>query len=524
MHPVRCWWCMAETLPPLIQQMLAAAFYPHPVRAISLKQTHISWVILTGDYAYKVKKPANFGFLDFSTLEKRRTFCFEELRLNQRLAPELYLEVLPIAVNNQGEYGFGNGGEIVEYAVKMRQFNEQDLWLTCFEQGKLTVQDLENLATQIAQFHQQSPTNEYITSFGSLEMIKRVVDSNYEATESYTKDWGLTREFQEMREFTDNYLTQHRDWFIERQNLGKIRECHGDLHLGNICFFEGRACVFDCIEFNEEFRLTDTVYDVAFLVMDLEFRGRRDLAYAFLNRYLELTGDYLAARLLPFYCSIRAYIRAKVNSFLASDAGAPASLRESAKTTAIRYYQFAWHYSQWLTPRLWVMAGLSGAGKSTVARYLSQTYGAIHIRSDAVRKHLAGIDLHEKGGAEVYTPAMTERTYEELLRLALALLTEGQSVVLDGKYDRVHLRQAVLQNVKNLTVFVRIIHVQAPIEVLRERLHLRTGDIADATADLLAQQLQQWEPFTPAELPLVTTVDTTLDAVAWQAELSSILT
>jgi len=217
--------------------MQRAAFYPHPVRAISLKQTHISWVILTGDYAYKVKKPANFGFLDFSTLEKRRTFCFEELRLNQRLAPELYLEVLPIAVNNQGEYGLGNDGEIVEYAVKMRQFNEQDLWLTCFEQGKLTVQDLENLGTQIAQFHQQSPTNEYITSFGSLEMLKRVVDSNYEATESYTKDWGLAKEFQEIREFTDTYLTQHRDWFIERQNLGKIRECHGDLHLGNICFF-----------------------------------------------------------------------------------------------------------------------------------------------------------------------------------------------------------------------------------------------------------------------------------------------
>lgn len=511
---------MAETLPALIQQMQRAEFYPHPVREISVTQTHISWVILTGDYAYKVKKPANFGFLDFSTLAKRQRFCQEELRLNQRLAPALYLAVLPIRLNAQGEYGWGEAGEVVEYAVKMRQFDQQDLWLTCFEQGKLTVQDLENLGTQIAHFHQESPTDEYITSFGSVAMIKRVVDSNYDATASYTTDWGLAKEFREIQSFTDNYLETHQDWFIERQSLGKIRECHGDLHLGNICFFQGRICVFDCIEFNEEFRLTDGVYDVAFLVMDLEFRGRQDLAYAFLNRYLELTGDYLAARLLPFYCSIRAYIRAKVNSFLSSDSGAPATLRQEAKITAIQYYRAAWNYSQKLKPQLFIMAGLSGSGKSTVARYLSQKYGAIHIRSDAVRKHLGGIPLQQKGGAELYTPAMTERTYGELLRLAVALLAAGQSVVLDAKYDRVNLRQQVCQAVGDLAISVRLIHTQAPVEVLRERLDLRTGDIADATADLVEQQGRDWEPFTAAEQAWVTTVDTTLPPAAWEPLLS----
>ncbi len=521
MRPVRCWWCMAEHLPALIQQMQRAEFYPHPVGEISVTQTHISWVILTGDYAYKVKKPANFGFLDFSTLDKRQKFCQEELRLNQRLAPALYGEVLPITVNSEGKYALGTAGEIIEYTLKMRQFEQRDLWLNCFEQGRLTVQDLENLGGQIAQFHQESPTNEYITRFGSLAMIKMVVDSNYDATESYTTDWGLAREFQEIRGFTDNYLETHQDWFIERQNLGKIRECHGDLHLGNICFFQGRACVFDCIEFNEEFRLTDGVYDVAFLVMDLEFRGRKDLAYAFLSRYLELTGDYLAARLLPFYCSIRAYIRAKVNSFLSSDPGAPVALREEAKTTAIHYYRAAWNYSQKQKPQLWIMAGLSGSGKSTVARFLSQKYGAIHIRSDAVRKHLGGVPLQQKGGAELYTPAMTERTYGELLRLAVALLTAGQSVVLDAKYDRVNLRQQVLNAVGDLPISGRIIHIQAPVAVLQERLDNRTGDIADATADLIAQQSAQWEPFTEAEQAWVTTVDTTLAPSAWQLLLSA---
>ncbi|MEN9218994.1 MAG: AAA family ATPase [Gloeomargarita sp. DG_2_bins_126] len=501
---------MTEGMPALIQQMQRAEFYPHPVQTITVKQTHISWVFLTGDYAYKVKKPANFGFLDFSTLAQRRRFCYEELRLNQRLAPALYLEVLPIGVDLQGNYRLGDaGGEVVEYAIKMRQFDQEDLWLTCFEQGRLTIQHLENLGEQIARFHQDSPTNEAITRFGSPEMIKRVVDSNYEATEAYTANWGLAREFQEIRAFTDDFLQNHQDWFRERQRLGKIRECHGDLHLGNICFFRGQVCVFDCIEFNEEFRLTDGVYDVAFLVMDLEFRGRRDLAYGFLNRYLELTGDYLAARLLRFYCSIRAYIRAKVNSFLAGDPGAPAALRQEAQATAIAYYRAAWRYGQFTRPQLFVMAGLSGSGKSTVARFLAQKYGAIHIRSDAVRKHLGGISLSEKGGAELYTPVMTERTYGELLRLALALLREGQSVILDAKYDRVQMRQRVLAAVQDVPVTVRIVHTQAPLDILRERLHRRTGDIADATADLLAQQSAEWEPFTAAELAYVTPVDTT---------------
>ncbi len=506
---------MAEPIPPLLQKMQQPEFYPHPVGEISLHQTHISWVVLTGDYAYKVKKPVNFGFLDFSTLAKRQTYCYEELRLNQRLAPELYVAVVPITCNAQGEYALAGTGEVVEYAVQMRQFRQEDVWSYCFAQGRLTVADLEALATQMAQFHQTAPTNDYITRFGSLAMLQQVVDSNYAATTSYVQAWGLTQEFEEIQAFTNHYLTQHQDWFIERQTAGKIRECHGDLHLGNICFFQGRICVFDCIEFNEEFRLIDGAYDVAFLVMDLEFRGRRDLAYAFLNRYLEWTGDYLAARLLPFYCSVRAYIRAKVNSFLASDPGAPPAVQAAAKTTAIEYYRAAWRYSQRATPRLWVMAGVSGAGKSTVARYLSQTYGAIHLRSDAVRKHLAGVPLTAKGGTELYTPPMTERTYGELLRLGLALLSAGQSVVLDAKYDRVGLRQQVLAAVRDLPVVLRIIHVQAPIEVLQARLASRTGDIADATAELLPQQLQQWEPFTAAERPWVTTIDTTSAADTW---------
>ncbi|MCS7031527.1 MAG: AAA family ATPase [Gloeomargarita sp. SKYG116] len=513
---------MVETSPPLIQHMQQPDFYPHPVQEIRLLQTHISWVLLTGDYAYKIKKPVNFGFLDFSTLEKRQHFCQEELRLNQRLAPQLYLEVVPITVDPQGCYHLGGTGPVVEYTVKMRQFDQNDLWLTCFEQGRLTTQDLEKLGEQIAQFHQAAATNDYITSFGAIPVIQSVVDSNYAATATYVQAWGLEAMVQATKAFTDRYFHEHADWFIERQQQGKIRECHGDLHLFNICFFQGQICVFDCIEFNDEFRLTDVAYDVAFLVMDLEFRGRRDLAYAFLNRYLELTGDYLAARLLPFYCSVRAYVRAKVNSFLSSDLGAPASLRQDAKQTAIAYYQAAYGYSQPTRPKLFLMTGLSGSGKSTVGRYLSQTYGAIQIRSDAVRKHLAGVPLYQRGGPEIYTSEMSARTYAELLRLGVELLRQGQSVVLDAKYDWVQSRGEVLNAVKDLAVDVHIIHTHAPVETLRERLQQRTGDIADATADLLPQQLAEWEPFTDRELAYVITIDTTQAPAIWQQQLQGL--
>ncbi|MEN9236169.1 MAG: AAA family ATPase [Gloeomargarita sp. GMQP_bins_25] len=513
---------MAESFSPLIQRLQQPDFYPHPVRDIQVQQTHISWVVLTGNYAYKVKKPVNFGFLDFTTLEKRRHFCQEEVRLNQRLAPQLYLEVVPITVDAQGRYHLGDGGTVIDYAVKMRQFDQDDLWLRCFEQGRLTVQDLEKLGDQIAQFHQMAATNAYITAFGSLPVIQGVVEGNYQATLPYVKRWGLEPLFQATKAFTDRYLQDHADWFVERQQQGKIRECHGDLHLGNICFFQGQTCVFDCIEFNDEFRLTDVIYDVAFLVMDLQFRGRRDLAYAFLNRYVEQTGDYLAVRLLPFYCSVRAYVRAKVNSFLASDSGAPPSLQEAAKNWAMDYYQAAYGYSQPTRPKLFLMTGLSGSGKSTVGRYLGQTYGAIHIRSDAVRKHLAGVPLYQRGGPEIYTSEMSARTYGELLRLGVELLRQGQSVVLDAKYDWVRSRGEVLEAVKDLPVDVYIIHTHAPVEILRERLQQRTGDIADATADLLPQQLAEWEPFTQQEQVYVRSVDTRQSPAVWQRQLQGL--
>ncbi|WP_341524818.1 AAA family ATPase [Nostoc sp. UHCC 0302] len=497
------------TLPVLIQQMLQPGFYPHAVtEPIQLIQTHISYVLLTGDYAYKLKKPVNFGFLDFSTLEKRQHFCQEELRLNQRGAAQLYLEVLPITLVEE-QYNLGGTGEVVEYVLKMRQFPQKFLFSKLFEQGKLNETDLEDLGRVVAQYHAEAQTNDYIRSFGEVAKVRAAFDENYEQTENYIGGPQTQTQFTETKQYTDKFFAERPELFASRIQNNYIRECHGDLHLGNIALWQDKITLFDCIEFNEPFRFVDVMYDVAFTVMDLEARSRKDLANAFLNAYIEQTGDWEGLQVLPLYLSRQAYVRAKVTSFLLDDANVPVTAKEEATKTAADYYKQAWEYTKPKLGQLILMSGLSGSGKSTTARYLARQLGAIQIRSDAVRKHLGRIPLWQKGGDDLYTPEMTEKTYTRLLALGILLANEGFTVILDAKYDRQQLRQEAIAQAKKHQLSLQIIHCTAPLEVLQNRLVNRTGDIADATADLLTSQLKQAEPFTEEEQPYVKILDTT---------------
>lgn len=498
-----------DTLPVLIQNMLTPEFYPHPVKVpIQLMQTHASYVLMTGDFAYKLKKPVNFGFLDYSTVTKRQHFCQEELRLNQRGAKELYLEVIAIAKIGD-RYQFGNDGEIVDYAVKMVQFPQANLLSNMFESGELKIADVEEVGRVVADFHTQAQTNEYIQSFGTIERIKESIDDNYRQTEKYIGRAQTQQQFTETKAYTDRFLSEHRELFLDRMKQGFIRECHGDLHLRNICRWQSKILLFDCIEFNEPFRFVDTMYDVAFAVMDLEARGRKDFANRFLNTYVEQTGDWAGLQVLPMYLSRQAYVRAKVMSFLLDDPNIPSQERAAAARTAGDYYRQAWEYTRDLQGRLIVLSGLSGSGKSTLGKKIAGELGGVHLRSDAVRKHLGGIPLSSKGDASLYTPEMTDRTYQRLLELGDRLATQGWTVILDAKYDRVSLRAAAIHLAASRDVPLQILHCTAPEQVLRDRLIQRTGDIADATADLLASQQAAWEDFTPAERGYVTIVDTT---------------
>jgi aminoglycoside phosphotransferase family enzyme/predicted kinase len=493
----------------LLEQMQSADFYPHPVQEpIELVQTHASAVLLTGDYAYKLKKPVNFGFLDFSTLAKRKYFLEQELCLNQPVAPDIYLEVLPIAQTGE-EFILGEGERICEYVLKMHQFPQESLLSNLFAAGKLTEAHLEALGTAVASFHLQTQTNDYIRSFGEVEKIAIAIAENYQQTEQYIGIAQTQKQYDETKQFTDDFLEEKRNLFKNRQECGKIRECHGDLHLRNICWWHDKIQLFDRIEFNESFRFVDVMYDVAFAVMDLEARGRQDFSYLFLNTYLEQTGDWQGLQVLPLYLSRQAYVRAKVTSLLLNDVAIPDTAKREAIETAANYYHLAWRYTQRSHGQLFLMSGVSGSGKTTVARQLAKHLGAIHIRSDAVRKHLAGIPLHERGGDDLYAPQMTQDTYNRLLALAELLVTQGYSVILDAKYDRQRWREGAIAFAQSAQIPLRILYCTAPREILRDRLTQRTGDISDATPSLLVQQMAAADPLTPPEQTYVIAIETT---------------
>ncbi len=515
------------SLPPLIQQMLRPGFYSHPVvEPIKLIQTHISYVLLTGDCTYKIKKPVNFGFLDFSSLAKRQHFCREELRLNRRLSPELYLAVVPITTTGDpAQYQLGLGkndsaAEVVEYAVQMRQFDQDNLFTHLFERDELTADHMQTLGKLVAEFHQSAETNEEIQRFGVVEEVRKVAEDNYATSQPYIGRGQTQAQLDQTRAFTEKFFQEQGDWFKRRQTEGKIRECHGDLHLNNVCFYRNQIQVFDCIEFNREFRNIDGIYDAAYLVMDLEFQGRSDLANIFLNTYLEQTGDYWGAVLLPLYLSMRAYIRAKVNSLVLDDPSIPETEKQQAQARAAVYYRMALTYTQAKHGQIVLMSGLSGSGKTTVARQIAKGLEAIHIRSDAVRKHLAGVSLDQRGdeagqyGSGVYTPEMTQQTYDRLLELAIFLAGRGLPVVLDAKYDRQPFRQAAIAEAEAKQIPLQICYCTAPVSVLQERLRTRTGDIADATAELLTDQQKAMEPFTGKEQTYVQTIHTDQDLAA----------
>jgi uncharacterized protein len=496
-------------LPNLLQHMLTPEFYPHPViEPIQLIQTHISYVVLTGEYAYKIKKPVNFGFLDFTTLEQRKYFCEEELRLNQRGAPPLYLEVLAIT-QGADQLSLNGNGEPVEYTLKMRQFPQENLFSHLFEKGELTEKRMEDLGRVVARFHAQAQTNDYIRSFGSISQIRAAIDQNYEQTKKYRGGPQTQAQFEQTQTYTDCFFQEQQALFDQRVADNRIRECHGDLHLGNICLWQDQILLFDCIEFNQAFRFVDVMHDVAFVVMDLEAQHRPDLSNAFLNTYIEETGDWEGLQILPLYLIRQAYVRAKVTSFLLDEPAISEEAKAEAQQKAAHYYQLAWQYTQKHQGQLILMSGLSGSGKSTVARYFARRSNAIHIRSDAVRKHLGGISLYERGEVKLYTPAMNEKTYSRLLHLGITLATQGYPVILDAKYDQQVFRLTALKQAKVNHLPFHIFYCTAPLEVLRERLLRCRGDITDAGVDLLAQQQQAEQPFNEIEQPYIKTLDTT---------------
>jgi aminoglycoside phosphotransferase family enzyme/predicted kinase len=498
----------------LIQALTDRSVYEHPTTEITVLQTHISWVVLTGPYAYKIKKPVNFGFVDFSTLAKRHFFCQEELRLNRRLAPQLYLEVVAM-YGTPARPHFHAGGAPIEYAVKMVQFAQDTLLSHLIDTGQLHGEHIDALAHQVSAFHARIATAEPLSRFGTLERISQPVQENFQHLFDAIDDPIRQAHTRELEGWCQRTFAARCSDFIARKRDGFVRECHGDMHLGNMILLDGAVVIFDCIEFNEDLRWIDVASDVAFLIMDLEDRGRPDLAHRFLNGYLEATGDYGLLGLLPFSLTYRATVRAKVAGIRLRQSDVPPEEAEHVRQAFGSYLDLATRYTRPSRPRLVITHGVSGSGKTYSTQRLVEATGAIRIRSDVERKRLYGLAPVERStghsALNLYTPDTTQRTYERLAQHAARAVQAGYTAIVDATFLTRAQRDAFRRLAAQLGVPFTILAFHAHPETLQRRVVHRStqaDDASDADLAVLHRQLAALEPLTDAEQGSTVTVDT----------------
>lgn len=499
----------AEQLPPLIRALLEPGPYSHPVDQVQLAETHISWVLLTGDYAYKIKKPVDLGFLDFSTLEKRQQACADEVRLNRRLEPDIYLGVVGITGSPDAPR-FDGTGEVIEYAVKMRQFPSDATLDHLDERGGLGTVQIDQLAARLAHFHlTECPAASVDSPWGEPDTIARPVTENFQLLFARLAD-PMERQL----------LTMLQDWSTaeherlvplmqERKRRGMVRECHGDLHLGNLAWVNGRLIIFDCIEFNAALRWIDVISEVAFCYMDLLHRKRRELAMRFLNAWLEATGDYAGMALLRYYAVYRAMVRAKVAALRAGQTDG--NQRGAANTEVSDCLRLAEELTKIAPLQLWITHGLSGCGKTTRSQSWLQEYGMIRLRSDVERKRLAGLEPLARTGAEVgeglYTLEFNRRTYMQLAQLAESLLNAGWPVLVDAAFLSRWERDLFRDLAPKCKASFRILDIHADHAALRERISRRAAagnDASEADLRVLQQQIDTEQPLAADELGMTT--------------------
>jgi aminoglycoside phosphotransferase family enzyme/predicted kinase len=501
----------SPTLPPLITAMLEPHWYDHPVAACRLIETHISWVILTGDYAYKVKKPVDLGFLDFSTLERRRFCCEEELRLNRRLAPQVYLAVVAITGTPEAPR-LAAEGKPIEYAVKMAQFPQQAQLDRMLAAGQLGAEQMQAFARMAAEFHAQAAVAGRESPYGEPEAVWQPVAENFTQIRERIDEAAALESLAVLEPWCREAYSLLEPQLRRRKAEGFIRECHGDMHLRNLAWLAEGPIAFDGIEFNPNLRWIDVISEVAFLVMDLQDRGEGALAQAFLNTYLECSGDYGGLALLRFYLVYRALVRAKVAAIRLGQPDLGTAERAALAAEFDRYLRLAEGYTRPPPPRLVLTRGLSGVGKTTLTQPLLERLPAIRIRSDVERKRLYGLRAGESGRAApqagIYSAEATARTYRRLLALAGEMLAAGYSVIVDATFLKREQREPFRRLAGEMAVGFTLLELRAEPQLLRRRLRQRKGDASDADLAVLAHQLEDYRPLEGEELDHSIIVDT----------------
>jgi hypothetical protein len=506
----------------LIQALHNPGLYSLPNdQRVDFIQTHISCLFLTADHVYKLKKAVNLGFLDFSTLEKRHFYCQEEVRLNSRLAPSVYLGVLAVSKNQAGQFFLGQDqkSEVVDYIVQMRRLSEDSMLLALFRQGKVDESLLNELAGLLAAFHLQAQPVPKDTEMGSLFRIQGNIQENFEQTEMLRDLAISSKRHILMRRLMLWFLQTNQSIFNSRHERGKTRECHGDLRMEHICRFEGRLIIFDCIEFNERFRFIDTTADLSFLLMDMEFHGYTSYADTLLHAYIQASKDQEAQKVIDLYKAYYALTRGKVFGIESTEEDFTQEEQRHALEQSVRFLHLAWSYVLRLhPPTLIMLCGIMGTGKSEVARHLGQELCAHVLRSDEVRKKLYGLNTQSRDysayGYGLYTREATENTYQALMDSAQKLLTEGGSVILDASFIRQHYREMGSDVANSRGVKCILLECVCPDEILEKRLQLRQDqgtDVSDGRSSLLANQKADFEPITASKNCEHVVIDTSKD-------------
>jgi len=519
----------ASQVPPgqhrLVTALLQLLRTQHPGEAVRLIETHISFVLLTQALAYKIKKAVSLGFVDFSSLARRRFYCDEELRLNRRLAPELYLEVIDIT-GTVDEPRLGGTGEVIEHALKMRAFPQHGLWDTLVVQGGLSAQHLDQLAGQLCALHEGAAVSGPQTGFGLPDKVRAPMLDNLDALGTLLPPGAERADLDRLRCWEAQRFAALTPKFERRQREGRVRECHGDLHLGNLTMIDGRPVMFDCLEFNEELRWTDVMSDVAFLAMDLQSHQRADLAHRFVNAYIECSADHDGARVLRYYMVHRALVRAKVAALRANQArGAEV---EASSRMRDRYLASASELARAPRPTLMLAHGFSGSGKTSFTQSLIEALGAIRVRADVERKRLHGLDATRRSGsalnAGLYSAQATAATYGRLQQAARAVLDGGFNVILDATFLQHAQRLQARALAADMGAAFVLLDFRAHVATLRQRVRRREAlglDASEANLEVLESQIARDEPLQPDESDAVFAFDAELPlepsavAAAW---------
>jgi len=505
---------MAPSEETLLAFLKTAASYPdHPVE-VRVIQTHASYLAITDTKVYKVKKPVNLGFLDFSTLEKREYFMHREMELNRRLAPDLYIQIHEIRIRD-GVLSFGGDGEVVDYALEMHRMSDEDFFPELLKHDRITDEDLAAIVTLLARFYRSETSSPEIAQWGHPEKLKISTDENFAQVAPFAGETISEEALQLTRRYTDRFYDLHLPLFEKRVSDGWILNCHGDLHLDHLHRHNGKWHIYDCIEFNDRFRYVDVANDTAFLAMDLDYNRRQKMSRQFVALLQKHLPDPDRNKLFDFYKCYRAFVRGKVESMIAADPHVDSQAAEIAKGRARSYFSLATRYALLGSkPLVVVVMGMVASGKSNLAVRLSSETGVPLYRCDVIRKELAGIPIEERGDEEsrkrLYAADMTERTYNQIFEsLFETVQKEQMSAVIDCTFSKQSHRAALVEHLAKERIRCRFVLATAPEPILLERLK-RRGEkqkvVSDARLEDYAKIVSSYEP--PVEIEDLITIDT----------------